>query len=75
MRDAPPEKLQSYVCYIGTREGVEKIDESKKNLFVTKAQKKLIVQILKDMPATKTMWEYEDYKLHPKIGNASEFIT
>ncbi len=32
IRDAPPEHLQNYVRYISTREGVEKVDESKKNL-------------------------------------------
>jgi hypothetical protein len=29
---SPPEQLQNYVKYIGTREGVEKIDESKAQL-------------------------------------------
>ena len=69
IRDAPPEHLQNYVRYISTREGVEKADESKKNLPATSAQKDLIRQFLKDMP------EYEDYRQRPTIGNASEFIT
>lgn len=30
IRDAPPEHLQNYVRCISTREGVEKVDESKK---------------------------------------------
>lgn len=33
IRNAPPEHLQNYVRYISTREGVEKVDESKKNLL------------------------------------------
>ena len=33
LRDAPPEHLENYVRYIGTREGVEKIDESKLSLL------------------------------------------
>ncbi len=75
IRDAPPEHLQNYVRYISTREGVEKADESKKNLPVTSAQKDLIRQLLKDMPESKDMLEYEDYRQRPTIGNASEFIT
>ncbi len=75
IRDAPPEHLQNYVRYISTREGVEKVDESKKNLPVTPAQKDLIRQLLKDMPESKDMLEYEDYRQRPTIGNASEFIT
>ena len=75
IRDAPPEHLQNYVRYIGTREGVEKADESKKNLPATSAQKDLIRQLLKDMPESKDMLEYEDYRQRPTIGNASEFIT
>ena len=75
IRDAPPEHLQNYVRYISTREGVEKVDESKKNLPVTPAQKDLIRQLLKDMPESKDMLEYEDYRQHSTIGNDSEFIT
>ena len=75
IRDAPPEHLQNYVRYISTREGVEKADESKKNLPATSAQKDLIRQLLKDMPESRDMLEYEDYRQRPTIGNASEFIT
>ena len=75
IRDAPPEHLQNYVRYISTREGVEKEDESKKNLPATSAQKDLIRQLLKDMPESKDMLEYEDYRQRSTIGNASEFIT
>ena len=46
LRDAPPEQLGNYVKYIGTREGVEKIDESKGHLPATAAQKKLIATLL-----------------------------
>lgn len=75
VRDAPPSHLQNYVQYISTREGVEKMDMSKKDLPATMAQKKLIRQILKDMPDTKSLLEYEDYRKQSTIGNASEFIT
>ena len=49
IRDAPPEHLQNYVRHISTREGVEKVDESKKNIPITFAQKELIRQLLKPL--------------------------
>ncbi|ERI89931.1 Sel1 repeat protein [Clostridiales bacterium oral taxon 876 str. F0540] len=75
MRDAPPEQLQNYVKYISTREGVEKIDESKAQFPATENQQKLIRQLLRDIPGAKDMLEYSDYLLHPTRGNASEFIS
>ena len=75
LRDAPPEQLGNYVKYIGTRDGVVKIDESKGHLPSTAAQKKLIAQQLCDLPKARAMLEYEDYRLHPTRRNASEFIS
>lgn len=75
MKDAPAAQLANYVKYIATRDGVEKIDESKRELPATVAQKKLIAQLLKDFPEAKHMLEYEDFKRHPTIGTASEFIS
>lgn len=75
MRDAPAEHLMNYVEYVGTREGVEKLDESKALLPATMKQQQLIKNILRDIPESKQMLEYADYHLHPTIGNASEFIT
>lgn len=75
MRDAPAEHLKNYVEYIGTREGVEKIDESKALLPATIKQRKLIGQLVRDIPESREMLEYSDYQLHPTIGNASELIT
>lgn len=75
MKDAPVAQLANYVKYIATREGVEKIDESKRELPATVAQKKLIAQLLKDFPEANNMLEYEDFKRHPTIGTASEFIS
>lgn len=75
MRDAPPAQLENYVKYIGTREGVEKIDESKAQLPMTGNQQKLIRQLLRDIPFSQDMLEYSDYLLHPTRGNASEFIS
>ena len=75
LRDAPPEHLENYVRYIGTREGVEKIDESKLSLPATGNQKELIAQLIRDIPQTKELLEYADFLLRPTIGNASEFIS
>jgi len=75
MRDVPPAQLANYVKYIGTREGVEKIDESKLELPATMNQQKLIKQFIRDIPSAKDMLEYNDYCLNQTIGNATEFIS
>lgn len=75
MRDAPPTQLENYVKYIGTREGVEKIDESKLLLSATVKQHQLIQQLIRDLPSAKDMLEYADYCESPTIGNATEFIS
>ena len=75
MRDVPSAQLENYVRYIGTREGVEKIDESKQQLPATKNQRQLVHQLIRDIPASKEMLEYADFLLQPTIGNASEFIS
>lgn len=64
-----------YANYIATREGVEKIDESKKYSPATEEQKKLIRKLLKDFPDSRKMLEYEDYMTTPTIEKASEFIS
>ena len=65
----------SYLKYIATREGVEKIDDSKKLLPATAKQKILIAKLLRDFPDSREMLEYEDYRAEKTIGAASEFIT
>ena len=64
-----------YAKYIATRDGVEKIDDSKKFAPVTWNQKQLIKKILRDFPDTKEMLEYEDYQQKQTIESASEFIS
>ena len=64
-----------YAEYIATREGVEKIDESKRNAPATNKQKQLIKKILSDFPNSKSSLEYEDYLKEKTVGAASEFIT
>ena len=75
IRSTSPSHLRHYVRYIGTRDGVEKIDESKRNFPATFLQKQLIQKILQDMPDAKCLLEYEDYGADSTIANASEFIT
>ena len=65
----------SYLKYIATREGVEKIDESFKLAPATVKQQKLIEKLLRDFPDSATMLEYEDYQREKTVGVASEFIT
>ena len=68
-------KSGGYAKYIATREGVEKIDESKKNKPATVNQRRLIGNILRDYPDTRNMLEYEDYRKSMTAGNASDFIS
>jgi TPR repeat protein len=75
LKDEPPEHLANYVKYIGTREGVEKVDPGKARLPATVKQKQLIEQIIKDIDGVKRMHEYDDYILNPTRENASEFIS
>ena len=71
----PGDKAGGYLKYIATREGVDKIDDSKKYLPVSANQKVLIEKILRDFPDSKDMHEYEDYIHTLTVGAASEFIT
>ncbi|WP_304433414.1 MobP3 family relaxase [Acutalibacter muris] len=64
-----------YAKYIATRDGVEKIDDTKRFAPVSWNQKKLIVKILRDFPDSKEMLEYEDYRQKQTIESASEFIS
>lgn len=71
----PGKKAGGYLKYIATREGVDKIDDSKKHLPASKKQKDLIEKILRDFPDTKDMHEYDDYRRTMTVADASEFIT
>ena len=64
-----------YAKYVATREGVEKIDNTKKFAPVTAKQKNLIEKILKDFPDSKDMFEYVDYLEKQNAGSASDFIS
>lgn len=64
-----------YAKYIATREGVEKIDDTKKFAPATTKQKNLIEKILKVFPDSKDMFEYVDYLEKQNVGSASDFIS
>lgn len=64
-----------YAKYIATREGVEKIDDTKKFAPATTKQKNLIEKILKDFPDSKDMFEYVDYLEKQNVGSALDFIS
>lgn len=75
LKNAPPSHLENFVTYIGTREGVEKIDNTTALLPSTAKQKDLIQDILKKIPDANRMHEYYDYLQRPTRENAFEFIT
>ena len=65
---------KNYVGYISTREGAECLRQSR-DLPASKKQEEMIVQILREFPLSRGMYEYEDYQEAPTRENVSEFIT
>ena len=64
-----------FARYIATREGVEKIDDSRKNEPATGKQRQFIEKITADYPEVKELLEYEDYTAKPTVENAFELIS
>lgn len=64
-----------YLKYIATREGVERIDDSKKYAPATVKQKQFIEKMLLDFPDAAESLEYADYIAKPNRINASELIS
>ncbi len=75
MKGELPKHLKHYVRYIATREGVEKLDESKKLLSATEGQKELIRRLLKDFPEAKKGLEYADYRRKENRETAAALIS
>lgn len=67
--------LKNLVNYVATRDGVEKIRIDNKNISSTAKQEELIIQIVKEFPSSKNLFEYEDYIKNSTIENATEFIS
>ena len=60
--------------YIATREGVELLADGASHP-VTAKQKELIAEVLKDLPETKSLFEYENYLAEPTMQSASSFLS
>lgn len=67
--------LENMVKYVATREGAEKIPRPSRALPATKEQRKLLEEILAQLPETADLFEYEDYLKQPTVENASAFIS
>lgn len=67
--------VANYIRYIARREGVEHVKDTSKYLPSTNAQKKLIMNLIKDFPGCENSFEYKDYLVKPNRENASEFIS
>lgn len=67
-------KAGGYAKYIGTREGVAKIDDSQQYSEASWKQKELINRLITDFPDLKTSPEYKDYVEKPTKGLATELI-
>lgn len=63
-----------YAKYIGTREGAVMMPTDGDNVPATKAQKKMIKNILTDIPAAKKSVAYHEYQRNMTSASASEFI-
>lgn len=67
--------LENLIRYIATRDGAELVKSTKGYLPASGKQKMVISEIIREMPESRDLYEYNDYKKHPTIENASEFIT
>ena len=67
-------RSSNYLNYIGTRDGVEKFDDSWRSRNATAKQVELIKNILKDAPGIKESDEYQQYISYPTRGNAQNLI-
>ena len=67
-------RASNYLNYIGTREGVDKPDDSWMTKNATGKQKEIIASLLRDVPSVKSMDEYAAYEKCGTRGLASELI-
>ena len=74
MKPSAKRTMGRYAKYIGTREGVAKIDDSQQHHPASAKQKDLIAKIITDFPALKTSPEYLSYQEFPTKGRATELI-
>ena len=62
------------VKYMGTREGVEKLPDSKAYNIASHSQMELIHSVTDHFPESRKFLEYEDFSAMPTRENASEFL-
>lgn len=67
--------LDNLIRYIATRDGAEPVKSTKGYFPASVKQKMVISEIIREMPETRDLYEYSDYKKHSTLENASEFIT
>ena len=66
---------KNLIKYIGTRDGVEKCDESWKKQAATTEQERLIRELVNDFPDVKDSFEYQDYEQNQNRYTATQLIT
>ena len=53
--------MADLIRYMATREGVERLSDTKKYKIATASQHDLILSVVKHFPQSKKFLEYEDY--------------
>ena len=66
--------IADLIRYMATREGVEKLPDTKKYKIATQSQHDLILSVVKHFPQNKKFLEYEDFYAMPTRENANEFL-
>ena len=66
---------KNLVNYMATRDGVELPQVINGERPATANQRKLIDNVLRELPQTAELFEYEDYAQSPNVANASAFIS
>lgn len=67
--------MADLIRYMATREGVEKLPDTKKYNIASSKQDDLILSVVKHFPQSKKFLEYEDYYAMPTRENANEFLN
>lgn len=66
--------MKKLIRYMATREGVEKLGNSKEYQLASASQMKLVQSVVNHFPQSKTFLEYADYDALPTQQNAHEFL-
>ena len=66
--------MADLIRYMATREGVEKLPNSKRFNIASSQQHDLILSVVKHFPQSKKILEYDDYYAMPTRENANEFL-